>query len=481
MTALTYSGILDELLTGKKGNVTFLSAPSDPLGLSPVEYRTSSMPTTLITGASIPTATNKPVAPESETTGVPKINADSFAVGGNKADIYTPVMDTIPNPTNTTPDITFTSALDSGIKTSGTDTAVPSGGANTVKSNNNATETPVTAEPMSFEEYILSLKSKADDQYKRDILNAKNAYEQSKSAYGAQAAALGNMGLTGSGYSDYLDSKAYGQMQADKNAAARTREDTKLAADAQYMDYFNQQEANRTNAFTTLYSAIDQTTSEADIDALAKAYGLSEEQIASLKAARNSRVNAWLTENGYDKNTLDQLFPNGGAEYDAYYQKLKDKSEEVFKNTSAADFSGMTSAESQELIDEFKANGIDVTTLQKEKDKLYNVGLQADGGGVKYENTGSAFKPDKKGDNFKVVNTNSAGEKHAFKVENGGKVSEEDPDAAVLNVSNSVSDNQVFYYNGSLYLMYKSNVYRVVGRNNPEEYNALLSLFEKDF
>ena len=192
-------------------------------------------------------------------------------------------------------------------------------------------------EPLSFEEYILSLKSKADDQYKRDILNARNTYDQSKSAYGTKAASLSNMGLTGSGYSDYLDSRAYGQMQADKNAAIRTRDETKLAADTRFMDYLNQQETNKTNMFNSLYDNVG-NLSNADIDNLAAINGLSTEQVTALKTGRREKAISALDAaiaNGseYSKSDLDRLFdiniPEENALYDRYYQKILYNEEQI--------------------------------------------------------------------------------------------------------------------------------------------------------
>lgn len=346
-------------------------------------------------------------------------------------------------------------------------------------------------EPLSFEEYILSLKSKADDQYKRDILNAQNTYDQSKSAYGTKAASLSNMGLTGSGYSDYLDSRAYGQMQADKNAAIRTRDETKLAADTRFMDYLNQQETNKTNMFNSLYDNAG-NFSNADIDNLAAINGLSTEQVAALKAGRREKVISALDAaiadgTGYSKADLDRVFdqnvPEEKALYDAYLTKLKDSTGKIndrsfYEKDANNNDVLMDSSKALEMISALEANGVDTTEAKKIYNQYYKIGLHANGGGVKYTSKGSSFKPEKIGDNFKVVNTDSAGNERTFKVENGGKVGENEP---VLKVSTGVSDNQVFYYNGAIYLKYGGSVYKINSRSNPDEYNHLLDLFKKDF
>jgi hypothetical protein len=348
-----------------------------------------------------------------------------------------------------------------------------------------------TTEPLSFEEYVLSLKSKADDQYKRDILNAQNTYDQSKSAYGVKAASLSNMGLTGSGYSDYLDSRAYGQMQADKNAAIRTRDESKLAADTRFMDYLNQQESNKTNMFNSLYDNVG-NLSNADIDNLAAVNGLSTEQVTALKAGRREKVISALDAaiadgTGYSKADLDRVFdqnvPEEKALYDAYLTKLKDSTGKIndrsfYEKDANNNDVLMDSSKALEMISALEANGVDTTEAKKIYNQYYKIGLHANGGGVKYTSKGSSFKPEKIGDNFKVVNTDSAGNERTFKVENGGKVGEKEP---VLKVSTGVSDNQVFYYNGAIYLKYGGSVYKINNRSNPDEYNHLLDLFKKDF
>ena len=346
-------------------------------------------------------------------------------------------------------------------------------------------------EPLSFEEYILSLKSKADDQYKRDILNAKNTYDQSKSAYGTKAASLSNMGLTGSGYSDYLDSRAYGQMQADKNAAATRRDSANLEADVKFADYLNQQETNKTNMFNSLYDTVG-SRSNADIDNLAAVNGFTPEQVAALKAGRREKVISALDAaiadgTGYSKADLDRVFdqnvPEEKALYDAYLTKLKDSTGKIndrsfYEKDANNNDVLMDSSKALEMISVLEANGVDTTEAKKIYNQYYKIGLHANGGGVKYTSKGSSFNPEKIGDNFKVVNTDYAGNERTFKVENGGKVGENEP---VLKVSTGVSDNQVFYYNGAIYLKYGGSVYKINNRSNPDEYNHLLDLFKKDF
>lgn len=165
---------------------------------------------------------------------------------------------------------------------------------------------PAPAAPMTFEEYLASIKTNADTQYnsavssaeterQRAVVDARNNYDQSRSAYGSNAAALSAMGLTGSGFSGYLDSKAYAQMQGDVNAAARNKQlavnnaesiksNAYAQADAMRMDYLNQKETNKNNMYQSILSNIDAYTPEQITD-LAQQYGFSTEELTGLNNA----------------------------------------------------------------------------------------------------------------------------------------------------------------------------------------------------
>lgn len=322
-----------------------------------------------------------------------------------------------------------------------------------------------TTEPLSFEEYVLSLKSKADDQYKRDILNAQNTYDQSKSAYGTKAASLSNMGLTGSGYSDYLDSRAYGQMQAHKNAAIRTRDETKLAADTRYMDYLNQQDSARKNAYTGLLGNITYNTSDADIMNLGKAYGLSDDEINTLKQTRLDRVKAYLDSNEYDKTTLDTLFPNKGAEYDVYYNKMKDRFGE-FDETWIYDTDGLIPKQSaMEKIDTMKAAGFSDAEIAAAKEKVEAAYSISNGGGI-------TFKKDNAMDNVPGDNAGHLGNNitltdadgNKYRVEYDGTEGNEAVKTAAKN--RGLKENDVFMYDNKVYIIIGGKYYGLRKRSN---------------
>ena len=55
--------------------------------------------------------------------------------------------------------------------------------------------------------------------YEKDLIGAETAYEKSKSEYGDRAERLASIGLSSGGYSDYLNGKAYEEMQKSKESA----------------------------------------------------------------------------------------------------------------------------------------------------------------------------------------------------------------------------------------------------------------------
>ena len=112
----------------------------------------------------------------------------------------------------------------------------------------------------------VAAEQRADVERERGVVDARSSYEQNKASYGANAEAMGSMGLSGSGYSDYLNSKAYAQQRAETQAAnaqadaskreARYTEDqARLKADS---DYY-QNKYNAEQAYSDRKYQIDTT------------------------------------------------------------------------------------------------------------------------------------------------------------------------------------------------------------------------------
>lgn len=394
---------------------------------------------------------------------------------------YTDLLKT-PTPT-VTPDTTDGSAT--GEKIGGT-------------SEGGESEGTVTT-PMSFEEYILSLKSNADEEYRRSVANAElerqratvdaqNAYDRGRSAYGSNADALSAMGLAGSGYSQYLDSKAYAQMRGDINAAnalksaavtdaEALRDNAYASANATYMDYLNTQETNKQNAYTSMLSTITAETSLSEIENLANAYGLSPEQIDTLKSTRNEKL---LSEGTYTKDDLIEMFGEGTPKFEEYLKKIQDDASMV-DSSAFYDEEGnlIPKSEAAEIISGIKQAGADTTELEKSFNDKYT----AKTAGVTFNNDGGPDNPGKAGNNFSVkvmVDANGASgergktEEKVLRVEYTGKEVSE----AVKQAGSDLVDNTVFMYDGSLYVKRNGEIYSIGARplwNG--HYEELLELF----
>ncbi len=85
--------------------------------------------------------------------------------------------------------------------------------------------------------------AEAEKERQRSVIDARSSYEQNKATYGANAETLAGMGLTGSGYGDYLNSRAYAQQRAEtQNANAQA---TATRKEADYLKYQSELEAGK--------------------------------------------------------------------------------------------------------------------------------------------------------------------------------------------------------------------------------------------
>lgn len=158
----------------------------------------------------------------------------------------------------------------------------------------------------------------AESERERAVIDARSSYEQNKATYGANAEQLAAMGLSGSGYSDYLNQQAYATQRAETQNANAQAEATKLAAEqqansdklnaelsyaenmqgnAEKLAQYQQQKAEEAKAeeeqkkqyYAALLTSANtgEYTSE-QIASLGAQYGLDEVQIKSIMDAANT-------------------------------------------------------------------------------------------------------------------------------------------------------------------------------------------------
>lgn len=187
---------------------------------------------------------------------------------------------------------------------------------------------------MSYEDYINEMKKgyqeqldaankQAEQTKARAMANAENAYAQNKATYGTNAETLAQMGLTGGGYSDYLQAQAYAQKRADAQAATaqeiasksnnqatyqqyiqamnekladKILYDERLADQRKYQEEQTKAESDREytkNIYNTLWSAVQDTNTTytpESIKALGEKTGLSNEDITTLTNMLNATL-----------------------------------------------------------------------------------------------------------------------------------------------------------------------------------------------
>ena len=158
----------------------------------------------------------------------------------------------------------------------------------------------------------------AESERERAVIDARSSYAQNLATYGANAEQLAAMGLSGSGYSDYLNQQAYATQRAETQNANAQAEATKVAAEqqansdklnaelsyaenmqgnAEKLAQYQQQKAEEAKAeeeqkkqyYAMLLGSANagEYTSE-QIASLGAQYGLDEEQISQLQAAVES-------------------------------------------------------------------------------------------------------------------------------------------------------------------------------------------------
>lgn len=212
---------------------------------------------------------------------------------------------------------------------------------------------PTAETPMTYEEYIASEKERAEQERQqahrdaelakeRATVDAHADYEQSKATYGANAETMAQMGLTGGGYSDYLNAQAYAQKRDDIQHANIVEAATKQGADTAYSDKISklnaeqiarneEQQAYKDNTYSALLAEAQNpnTTYTAEsIREIAEKAGLSEEEIQGLVSTLTTTKDKAEADNAKNTSTnlrlaaIEQITAQGGLSTE-YINQLK--------------------------------------------------------------------------------------------------------------------------------------------------------------
>lgn len=233
----------------------------------------------------------------------------------------------------------------------------------------------------------------AESERERAVIDARSNYEQNKATYGANAEQLAAMGLSGSGYSDYLDQQAYATQRAETQNANAQAEATKLAAEqqansdklnaelsyaenmqdnAEKLAQYQQQKAEEAKAeeeqkkqyYAALLTSANtgEYTSE-QIASLGAQYGLDEVQISQLQAAADkyksdqqslsyTEALQMISDYGADLDVsyLETLLNTGSVSQEQYNQLIAQYSKELVE-------SGDVATEDTDKIDDLHQSG----------------------------------------------------------------------------------------------------------------------------
>ena len=246
----------------------------------------------------------------------------------------------------------------------------------------------------------------AESERERAVIDARSSYAQNLATYGANAEQLAAMGLSGSGYSDYLNQQAYATQRAETQNANAQAEATKLAAEqqansdklnaelsyaenmqgnAEKLAQYQQQKAEEAKAeeeqkkqyYAMLLGSANtgKYTSE-QVASLGAQYGLDEVQISQLQAAADkyksdqqmlsyTEALNYIAENGIysDPNYLDELLSMGEISQEQYNKLIAQYTQIVSENEDS-------SLTDTDKIDEMHESGkLDDETYNKQKEQ----------------------------------------------------------------------------------------------------------------
>lgn len=347
---------------------------------------------------------------------------------------------------------------------------------------NSETTTTDTVPKMSYEEWYNTAKNNAETTRQNAIGEAQVNYNKSKSEYGNRAESLRNMGLTGAGYSDYLNGQAYAQMQGAIANANAQKASTIADIDAKYMDYLEQKRAEKTNAYNSLYADVkDGAYSGSDIVRLVNQYGLDETQKQDL-------INAYLEGGTYTAKDLDVFFDPASSEYNTYYNDMINSINNVISDDMFATVDKATAyATYQELIktidaaiarekDEGKKQ-----TLEQSKQTLTNAYNNVHTNPVQVSSN-VRFKSNRlggvgeEGERFNLTSTDGEGK---IVVEFTGAKLEGNAKSQAQNNPN-ITDGTVFKMGNNYYVRIGEEYYAFTQRNNRSgEWKAFTEAFGK--
>ena len=140
----------------------------------------------------------------------------------------------------------------------------------------------------SYEAWLSKNGIDSERIYADSIRDITGDYKRAKSEYGSLAESLGKLGLTASGYSDYLNGKAYSEMQRRKSGARDKYAENEAKNRQGYAKYLEE----RAESESSKYKSIIKSISDAGIMNYDDAYNYAVSAGLSGQAAEVAAQNA---------------------------------------------------------------------------------------------------------------------------------------------------------------------------------------------
>ncbi len=197
----------------------------------------------------------------------------------------------------------------------------------------------------NYKEWVLTNGINSSKTYADTVRDITLDYNRAKSEYGTRAEKLGELGLSASGYSDYLSGKAYSEMQKRKQSAKESYAENEMKNLSGYSKYLSEKKSEAKKLYDNVVSEI---TASKIID-YDKAYeyaisaGLDDESAAiaaksasdtAYKNLRNEVLNTIIARNFEESQAREYALAMGLGEYEA-----DELAEYAFKINQAAYYS----------------------------------------------------------------------------------------------------------------------------------------------
>lgn len=341
----------------------------------------------------------------------------------------------------------------------------------------------------------------AESERERAVIDARSSYEQNKATYGANAEQLAAMGLSGSGYSDYLNQQAYATQRAETQNANAQAKATKLAAEqqansdklnaelsyaenmqgnAEKLAQYQQQKSDQQSlSYTEALQMIFDNGADLDVsylETLLNTGSVSQEQYDQLMAQYSKE----LIESGdlanEDTDKIDDLHQSGQISEEDYNKQKEQWNSQIDTSDAFFNSGSMSASEAKKQLDKILNNEWtseeNKKALQKTYDSLYKVVTND----VRFNNDGGwwifgSTDMDDVGNNFSLIDNSG----FKYRIESGGKVT----DSAITSIARDVADGSIFGLRGQIYYKKDGNVYLVRKRENSygDHYTKLYNKF----